>query len=182
MKDQEQKSMPKKKLSTELAKGMFSFWGVVLLILSIRWLFVEPYVIPSGSMIPGLLVHDHIIVNKLEYGIRYPFSSRFLWQRRIPKRGDVVVFRSVEDRKFMIKRVVGLPGDELFLDEEGQVWINDEQLPRSHIKNPEKGGEFYSLSERSLMARYEDYDFFREVTPRHEYRVIYRKAASRLDS
>ena len=175
--------MSEKKLSVELIKGMLSFWGVVLLILSIRWLFFEPYVIPSGSMIPGLLVHDHIVVNKFEYGIRYPFSSRLLWQRKIPKRGDVVVFRSVEDRKFMIKRVVGLPGEEVFLDEEGQVWINDEQLSRLQIENPKDGGDkFYSLSERSLMARYEDYKFFREVTSRHEYRVIYRKAAFRMDT
>ena len=182
MKEQELQNMPKKKLSLELAKGMGSFWGIVFLILSIRWLFIEPFVIPSGSMIPGLLVHDHIVVNKFEYGIRYPFTSRFLWQKKIPKRGDVVVFRSVEDRRFMIKRVIGLPGDEVFLDEEGQVWINDEQLPRSLIKNPETGGKFYALSERSLMARYEDYNFFREITPRHEYRVIYRKADFRLDS
>ena len=166
----------------ELAKGMLSFWGIVLLILSVRWLFFEPYVIPSGSMIPSLLVHDHIIVNKFEYGIRYPFSSRLLWQRKIPKRGDVVVFRSVEDRRFMIKRVIGLPGDEVFLDEKGQVWINDEKLSRSQIKNPQEGGEFYSLNERSLMARYKDYNFFKEMTSRHEYRVIYRTVAFRLDS
>ena len=166
----------------ELMKGIFSFWGIVLLILSIRWLFFEPYVIPSGSMIPSLLVHDHIVVNKFEYGIRYPFSSRFLWQRKIPKRGDVVVFRSVEDRKFMIKRVIGLPGDEISLDEEGQIWVNDNRLSRFRIKNPEEGGAFYPLSERSLMARYEDYSFFREVTSHHKYRVIYKKTSFRFDS
>lgn len=182
MKEQAQQTLPKKKLSVELTKGMLSFWGIILLILSVRWLFFEPYVIPSGSMIPSLLVHDHIVVNKFAYGIRYPFSSRLLWQRKIPKRGDVVVFRSVEDRRFMIKRVIGLPGDEIFLDEKGQVWINDEKLSRSQIENPKKGGKFYSLNERSLMARYENYDFFKEITSRHEYRVIYRKASFRLDS
>ena len=166
-----------KKLSVELMKGLFSFWGLIFLILGVRWLFIEPYVIPSGSMIPGLLVHDHIVVNKLEYGVRIPFTSRILWQRKTPRRGDVVVFRSVEDRKFMIKRVIALSGEEVSWDEKGQIWINDKPLsrfPMSKITGAK--GEFYPLTERSLLGRYGDYDFFREVTSRHEYRVIYKKA------
>ena len=62
--------------------------------------------IPSGSMIPSLLIRDHIAVNKFAYGVRYPFTKKYLWRKGIPKRGDVVVFKSTEDRKFMVKRVV----------------------------------------------------------------------------
>ena len=182
MKKQKRQNTTKKSLPVELFKGIFSFWGVIILILSVRWLFFEPYVIPSGSMIPGLLVHDHIVVNKFEYGVRYPFTSKLLWQRRSPQRGDVVVFRSVEDRKFMIKRVIGLPGEDVSLDKNGQIWVNNKRLSRLEIENPKEGGAFYPLTERSLMARYEDYSFFKETAPRREYRVIYKKAAFRLDS
>ena len=161
-----------KRLSVELLKSVSSFVGIAILILAFRWLFVEPFVIPSGSMIPSLLIRDHIAVNKFAYGIRYPFMKKYFWRRAIPKRGDVVVFRSTEDRKIMVKRVVGLPGDVVFLDENGQVWINSEKLSREGISDPKNSKEFYLVSERSLGASYEDYDFFVEQTEKHKYRVI----------
>ena len=163
---------PKKNLFIELLKSLTSTTGLILLILSIRWLFIEPFVIPSGSMIPSLLIRDHIVVSKMAYGIRYPFSKKYLWRKSIPKRGDVVVFRSTEDRKIMIKRVIGLPGESLFLDEEGKVWVNDRPIPRQKIFNPKENKEFYSVSERSLGASYRQYDFFVEQTPDHRYRVM----------
>jgi len=166
-------SKKKKNLFLELAKSFVSFWGIVLLILSVRWLLVEPYVIPSGSMIPTLLIHDHIVVHKLAYGIRYPFSEKYVWKRHEPNRGDVVVFRSTEDRKFLIKRVVGLPGDQLFLDSKGQVWINNQKLSRMTLRNPKKAKGFYSVSEKSLGSDYANYDFFIEQTLKHRYRVMY---------
>ena len=162
----------KKNLFVEILKSMTSTVGLILLILSARWLFIEPFVIPSGSMIPSLLIRDHIVVNKMAYGIRYPFTEKYLWRKSLPKRGDVVVFRSVEDNKIMIKRVVGLPGESLFLDEEGQIWINDQRISREKIKDSKADTEFYSVSERSLGASYKRYDFFVEQTPEHRYRVI----------
>ena len=164
----------KKRLIVELLKSLTSTLGIILLILSFRWLLIEPFVIPSGSMIPSLLVRDHIAVNKFAYGIRYPFMKKYLWRRGIPQRGDVVVFRSTEDRKFMVKRVVGLPGDTVFIDEKGQIWINNEKLFRRLIKDPKSSKEFYLVSERSLGASYEDYEFFIEETQNHKYRVIQR--------
>ena len=78
-----------------------------------RWGFYEPYVIPSGSMIPSLLINDHIVVQKYAYGLRWPFTNSWMYGPEIPERGDIVVFRSVKDSGFfMVKRVVGLPGDE----------------------------------------------------------------------
>ena len=162
----------KKNLTVELLKSFFSFWGIILLILAFRWMFIEPFVIPSGSMIPSLLIRDHIAVNKFAYGIRYPFTKKYLWRKGIPKRGDVVVFRSTEDRKFMVKRVLGLPGDTVFIDEKGQVWINNESIPREFIEEPKNSKEFYSVSERSLGTSYDDYEFFIEKTEKHKYRVI----------
>ena len=164
----------KKNLTIELLKSIFSFWGIILLILAFRWLFIEPFVIPSGSMIPSLLIRDHIAVNKFAYGVRYPFTKKYLWRKGIPKRGDVVVFRSTEDRKFMVKRVLGLPGDTIFIDEKGQVWINNKNLLRELIEEPKNSTEFYLVSERSLGASYDDYEFFIEETKKHRYRVMQR--------
>src|SRR5687768_52182 len=102
------------KKKAKFGEGLGSFTLAVLAILAFRWLLFEPYVIPSGSMIPTLLVHDHILVNKLAYGVRVPFTSKWLIKTADPKRGDIVVFRAVDDQGyFMIKRVVGVPGDTI---------------------------------------------------------------------
>jgi signal peptidase I len=97
----------------------------VTLMLGVRWLFIEPFVIPSGSMIPTLLVQDHILVTKFSFGLRLPFSKSWIYPPSLPKRGDVVVFRSVEqDGYFMIKRVVGLPGDRVEFSDLGDLSVN----------------------------------------------------------
>ena len=112
-------------------QALGSLIGAVLLILTIRWAFFEPYVIPSGSMIPTLLIHDHILVNKFSYGIRAPFTSRWLVHFGLPKRGEVIVFRSVEDDEiYLVKRVVGLPGDAIRVSEQGKLMVNGKTLPR----------------------------------------------------
>ena len=172
----------KKNLFLELFKAAFSFWGVVILILSIRWAFIEPFIIPSGSMIPSLLVHDHIVVNKFSYGVRYPFTKKYLWQKQLPKRGDIVVFRSTEDRRFMIKRVVGLPGDNIYIDSEGQVWTNDKKLKREQMKDPKNNDQFYKVTEHSLGGNYNDYNFFVETTKEHEYRVMHKRYSYKVIS
>lgn len=101
----------------------------VLVLLTFRWVVFEPYVIPSGSMIPTLEELDYIYVNKFAYGLRLPFSSQWLFERDLPKRCDIVVFRSMtEPGQFVIKRVMGLPGDRVELLESGRLRINDELL------------------------------------------------------
>ena len=171
--------MPKKKknLFIEILKAFTSTIGIIFLILTVRWLLIEPFVIPSGSMIPSLLVRDHIVVNKMAYGIRYPFSKKYLWRRSIPNRGDVVVFKSTEDSKFMIKRVIGLPGERVFLDEKGMVWVNDQKISRNFISDPKKNKDFYIVSERSLGAGYDRYNLFTETTEKRRYRVMWEKSS-----
>jgi len=84
----------------------------IILAILIRALFVQAFKIPSGSMIPTLLIGDHILVNKLVYGIRIPFTDARWPKFRDPERGDVIVFVYPEDRtKDFIKRVVAV-GDE----------------------------------------------------------------------
>lgn len=91
-----------------------AFFPVLLIVLLIRSFWIEPFRIPSGSMMPTLLVGDFILVEKYAYGLRFP-----VWHSRIipsdgPERGDVIVFRYPRDQsQDYIKRVVGLPGDHI---------------------------------------------------------------------
>src|SRR6202035_1415385 len=89
-----------------------SFFPVILVVFVVRSFVVEPFKIPSGSMVPTLLVGDFILVNKFDYGIRLPITDQKLFANHDPKRGDVVVFRYPEDESVdYIKRVIGVPGD-----------------------------------------------------------------------
>jgi signal peptidase I len=91
-----------------------SFFPVILAVLLLRSFLVEPFRIPSGSMMPTLLVGDFILVNKFAYGIRLPVANTKIIEIDEPERGDVVVFRYPKDPSVdYIKRVVGLPGDTI---------------------------------------------------------------------
>ena len=88
------------------------FFPVILIVFVLRSFLFEPFKIPSGSMIPTLLVGDFILVNKFTYGIRLPVINKKIIPINDPQRGDVMVFRYPEDPSLdYIKRVVGLPGD-----------------------------------------------------------------------
>ncbi|MBH9553296.1 signal peptidase I [Inhella gelatinilytica] len=85
---------------------------VIVLVFGLRSFLFEPFRIPSGSMVPTLLVGDLILVNKFHYGVRLPVINKKIWDNQPVRRGDVMVFRFPEDpRMDYIKRVVGLPGD-----------------------------------------------------------------------
>lgn len=91
-----------------------SFFPVILIVFILRSFIVEPFKIPSGSMIPTLLVGDFIAVNKFTYGIRLPVINKKIVELNNPQRGDVVVFRwPVDPSLDYIKRIVGVPGDKV---------------------------------------------------------------------
>jgi signal peptidase I len=109
-------------------------WGSVLVAIfwamTIRWALFEAYVIPSGSMLPSLLIHDHIFVNKIIYGLRLPFTEKWLLRFKDPQRGDVVVFKYPRDPStFFVKRIVGLPGDKIAY-ENGVLFVNDSPMEK----------------------------------------------------
>ncbi|OFZ11070.1 MAG: signal peptidase I [Bdellovibrionales bacterium RBG_16_40_8] len=117
-------------------EGVGSFLIAIGIALTIRWAFMEAYVIPSSSMLPTLLIHDHIFVNKFVYGLRIPFTEKWMVNFSDPKRGDVIVFKFPENMDmFYIKRVVGVGGDKVYY-ENGNLYINDElvknEVPLHH--------------------------------------------------
>ncbi len=95
----------------EYARSLFP---VILIVFILRSFIIEPFRIPSGSMLPSLHIGDFILVNKFRYGIRLPVVNKKIIPVSSPKRGDVMVFRYPVDPKLnFIKRVIGLPGDIL---------------------------------------------------------------------
>ena len=110
-----------------------SFFPVILVVFGLRSFVVEPFKIPSGSMIPTLLVGDFILVKKWSYGIRLPVINKKIIDVGLPQRGDVMVFRYPADPSLdYIKRVVGLPGDRVeYLDK--RLTINGEAVPLAEV-------------------------------------------------
>jgi len=110
-----------------------SFFPVILIVFVLRSFLVEPFKIPSGSMIPTLLIGDFILVNKYTYGVRLPVVNIKIAEVGSPKRGDVMVFRYPADPSLdYIKRVVGLPGDRIeYRDKE--LRINGKPVPRRQL-------------------------------------------------
>jgi signal peptidase I len=110
-----------------------SFFPVILIVFLLRSFLVEPFKIPSSSMVPTLLVGDFILVNKYLYGIRLPVVNRKLIEVARPERGDVMVFRFPEDPSLdYIKRVVGVPGDRVEYRNKRLV-INGTPMPLRQI-------------------------------------------------
>lgn len=105
-----------------------SLFPVLLLVLLFRSFLFEPFKIPSGSMIPTLLIGDFIVVNKFAYGLRLPVTHTRILDLGGPDRGEVVVFRYPLDTSVnFIKRVVGLPGDKITYREK-QIYVNGEPV------------------------------------------------------
>lgn len=90
-----------------------SFFPVLLIVLILRSFVVEPFQIPSSSMYPTLEVGDYILVNKFNYALRLPVLGTQIVEFKKPTRGDVIVFFPPNDKRYFIKRVVGLPGDHI---------------------------------------------------------------------
>ncbi|MDP2804468.1 MAG: signal peptidase I [Gallionellaceae bacterium] len=109
-----------------------SFFPVILAVFFLRSFLVEPFKIPSGSMIPTLQVGDFILVNKFTFGIRLPIINQKIIQINDPQRGDVMVFHYPENPSVdYIKRVIALPGDTVVYRNK-KVFINGEEQIQQH--------------------------------------------------
>lgn len=159
-------------------EGWGSLFLAVFIALFIRWGFVEAYVIPSGSMLPSLLIHDHIFVNKLTYGLRVPFSENWMAKFSEPKRGEVIVFKYPKDMStFFIKRIVGESGDKIYY-ENGTLYINDKPMEK---KVPAEMSDFNWLRDEDFQRdgntndSKENYVGFNEALPEKEHSILLRK-------
>lgn len=160
------------------SEGWGSLGLAVFVALFIRWGFFEAYVIPSGSMLPSLLIHDHIFVNKFVFGLRVPFSEKWLVKFSEPQKGDVIVFKYPRDMStFFIKRVVGEPGDKIYY-ENGTLFINDQPMEK---KVPISNIDFQWLRDEDFqrdgntMDSKENYVHFTEVLNTREHSVLLRR-------
>ncbi len=131
----------------------------IVIVLVVRSSLVEPYKIPSGSMIPTLFIGDHIFVNKFAYGLKLPFSATFghpiyITKRSVPKRGDVIVFRYPRDESTnYIKRVIGLPGDRIAVRNKS-LFINDVVVSETPHENAELSSGIIDKADQSILTLY----------------------------
>lgn len=163
--------MTRKSLKGTWSQALWAFIWPILLILGIRWALVEPYVIPSGSMIPNLLVYDHIFVQKSSFGLRLPFSDRWLLRWGEPRPGDVIVFRYPESPSiFYIKRLIAGPGDHVRI-ENGRVSVNGAAWPVAGETPPS-----FLPSEEN-----EGFEYFQETGPHEHHQVRFAESVSAQD-
>ncbi len=123
---------------------------VIVVVFLLRSFVFEPFRIPSGSMVPTLLVGDLIVVNKFHYGIRLPVINKKIVDNNAVQRGDVIVFRFPKNPSIdYIKRVVGLPGDEV-------AWRNQRLYLNGQEVATEVLGPFYDRSSTRSRTRYSE--------------------------
>jgi signal peptidase I len=133
-----------------------SFFPVLFLVFVLRSFLVEPFQIPSSSMVPTLQVGDYILVNKFTYGIRLPVVRTKVIDLNEPQRGDVMVFFPPHlNETYYIKRVIGLPGDRIrYIDK--KLYVNGELVPQELLLQLPPGRPRYRLSqERMGTAQYQ---------------------------
>lgn len=170
------KSYEKSKIRQNLEVLVFA----LALALLIRTFIVQPFKIPSGSMIPTLLIGDQLLVNKFTYGTKIPFTDKLIFPLTEIDNGDVIVFKFPEDRDsrvgssgvHYIKRVIGTPGDKIDIRNR-QVYINDEPLKQQYIGN-------YEYLDDNIPRVADMYlQFFSSET---ESKVIYRKGSESMST
>ena len=111
-----------------------SFFPVLLIVLVLRSFLVEPFQIPTGSMIPTLEVGDFILVNKYAYGVRLPVIGTKIVEVADPDRGDVMVFIPPHVNSYYIKRVIGLPGDTIRYEDK-RLFVNGELISEEFVED-----------------------------------------------
>ena len=180
--------MPKKEKTyfESLKEFIKTIFFALLIAGLIRTLFFQPFWIPSGSMKPNLLIGDYIFVNKFVYGYsKYscpfslcPFKGRLFYSE--PKRGDVVVFRHPVNGKDYVKRLIGLPGDEISI-KSGRILINGKKINTketdSFIEIKKRQGPLESIprcsnAPVSLGSKCEKKQYIEEISDGLEVRIL----------
>ena len=172
-----------------LVRWAYDFFPVLAVVLIVRSFLIEPFNIPSSSMVPTLYTGDFIAVNKYAYGVRLPLTYNKVIDTGAPEHGDVAVFRYPENPSiYYIKRVIGLPGDTVSYNQ-GTLAINDVPVNTVAVDfdaNAQLTSQLYSagevapgqmLTEENAAAMGEqeegDAQYFKEKQGKHEYVVRY---------
>jgi len=122
----------KKRLIWEYLEAIIT---ALILALFIRAYIVQAFKIPTGSMIPTLLIGDHILVTKFIYGVKLPFTEKRVLDFRKPQRGDIIVFKYPEDpKRDFIKRVIAVPGD-IIESVDKKIYVNGKPLGESYARH-----------------------------------------------
>lgn len=154
----------KKSLQGTWPQAIFSFLFPLLIIGFIRWALVEPFVIPSGSMLPNLQIHDHILVQKFSLGLKIPFTDNWIFRWQEPQAGQVIVFKyPLNPSVYYIKRLVGVPGDKIIFVN-GEITVNEDKWYQEPIQPPEGADP--------------NFDYFLEKTSKGHYHIIRYRAGS----
>jgi len=121
-----------------------SFFPVLLIVFLLRGFVVEPFRIPSGSMLPSLYIGDFILVNKFAFGVKLPILNKTIIELGHPERGDVIVFRYPRDPSLdYIKRVIGLPGDHIAYYNK-VLYVNGKPIERDFLDQYKGPGQTYA--------------------------------------
>ena len=137
-----EKDLGRKRFGADFVLGFVKAFAIAM---AIRTLIIEPFKIPSGSMIPTLEIGDQIFVNKFIYGVRIPYLNKVPFQIvRAPDRGDVIVFNNpLQEDKDFVKRIIGIGGDQIVIDDD-TITINgvvqERTLQASHYKYMDQAG------------------------------------------
>jgi len=138
-----------------------SFFPVLLIVFLLRGFVVEPFRIPSSSMLPTLEIGDFVLVNKFKYGLRLPISYKKVIDVSKPKRGDIMVFRYPQDPKVnYIKRLIGLPGDKISYINK-RLTVNGEPIPMESegvYSFTDAGKHDYSVNHYKSLLDGKDFD------------------------
>ena len=167
-------------MKKKIIDNVKTLFYALLIALFIRSFFFQPFYIPSSSMEPNLLIGDRLFVSKYSYGYSqhsFPFSPKIFSGRilkKIPKRGDVVVFKTPADnRTDYIKRLIGLPGDKVQIINK-DLYLNGIKIEKKQVEtslNINCGGEILKV------------DVYEETLPNGtKYLAVYRKDATMINS
>ena len=141
----------KKTILWEYTKAIVT---ALILALFIRTYFIQAFKIPSGSMIPTLLIGDHILVNKFIYGTKLPFTDKGILVVRKPARGDIIVFKYPEDpgRDF-IKRVIAVEGD-VIESKKKVIYVNGSRIEETYVQHTDASSNPGGLEPRDNFGPY----------------------------
>ena len=167
----------------------YDFFPVLAVVLIVRSFLIEPFNIPSSSMVPTLYTGDFIAVNKYAYGVRLPLTYNKVLDTGSPEHGDVMVFRYPENPSiYYIKRLIGLPGDKVSYND-GQLSVNDVPVETKSLAfdaEPELTSQLYNpgpiapgqeLTENEAVElgqqEEQQAQYFQEIQDQHKHLVRY---------